>query len=179
MSLCQSLCTMEGGVCEGDGGEQCSIYCTTANPCASVQCPPGLPCFVDCTGLNACSGGIDCAEAGSCTAVCGGGSKCGDITCGGTDCTVLGEVPDACANTIDCRATRSCTIQCGGQGACSGPIESTAQTTNVQCSAPGTCAQSIQCSGTLCQVSCGSGSCAGGECCDAATCSPRATQNCP
>ena len=179
MALCLSLCTAEGGRCEGDAGEQCSIYCTSTNPCQSVQCPPGIPCYADCTGTGACSGGVNCADASSCNIVCGGGSNCGAISCGGTDCTVLCESQGACPNVIDCKATNTCTVDCLAANSCGGAIHSTAQNTTVLCVQPNTCTQNITCGGAQCQVSCGgSGSCSGGECCDAGTCSPQATPLC-
>jgi hypothetical protein len=182
MALCLSRCTLEGGICEpsGNGGVQCSVYCNTTDPCVSVACPPGLPCYVDCQGTNACSGGVDCSQSSSCDIVCGGSSNCGDITCGGTDCKVVCQVPGACANAIDCVATDSCNIQCFSPDTCLGAIHSAAQTTTVTCDQAGTCTQNITCGGASCSVSCSDGgACAGGECCDAGSCMPRATQICP
>jgi hypothetical protein len=177
---CLAGCTMEGGICEGDGGSQCSVYCTGTNQCTSVRCPPGIPCYVDCTAPGSCSGGVDCADASSCTVSCGGASNCGNVTCGGSDCTVLCGVPGACANTIDCIATNSCTVECTAPNCCAGAIHSAAQNTTVDCYPPGTCGKIITCGGQQCGVGCGAdGSCGSGECCDAGTCNPRAPQNCP
>jgi hypothetical protein len=180
LTLCQSLCTMEGGTCVGEAGNQCSISCASGGSCPSVVCPPGIPCLVDCTGSGSCSGGVNCADASSCNTVCGA-SNCGPIACGGSSCTVLCQGQGACTSTIDCTATNSCTIDCIGQGACVGAIHSTAQNTSVSCQQPDTCGQPITCTGTNCQVFCaGSGACASGECCDAGTCNPSAPTNlCP
>jgi len=178
-SACPLACTDAGGVCEGDAG-QCSIYCPVQNPCQSVRCPPGVPCYVDCTGGQACSGGVDCSQASECTVVCGGGATCGAINCGGSACTVLCESSGGCAGAIACKATSTCQVECLAPDTCSGTISSTAQKTTIQCGQPDTCTQNISCTGTTCQVYCiDGGSCSGGECCDAGTCSPQATPLCP
>ncbi len=158
-SVCAAKCTMEGGACEGDGGQQCSVYCGTSNPCEAVRCPDGIPCYVDCTGQNACAGGVDCADASSCTVICAGGGNCGAITCGGQDCQVYCLATGACPGPIVCQASNSCAVTCGGTSSCAG---------------------NIRCTGLTCDVTCsGAGACEGGECCEAGSCSPQATPNCP
>lgn len=181
-SLCAQRCTMEGGICEpgADGGEQCSVYCNTTNPCTAVVCPPGIPCFVDCTGENACSGGIDCSGASSCSIACGASSNCGTISCGGDDCRILCQTVNGCTGNIECTAVQSCDIQCAAAGTCAGTITSGAQNTMVACSQPGTCAGTIVCGGSQCSVDCDTPtSCANGECCDASTCNPETAKMCP
>jgi hypothetical protein len=178
-STCPLACSDAGGICEGDAG-QCSIYCGVQNPCPSVHCPSGLPCFVDCTGGQACSGGVDCSQSSDCTVVCGGGATCGAINCGGGTCTVLCESSGSCPAAIACKSTSACNVQCLASDTCWGTISSTAQATTVQCTQPNTCTQNISCTGATCQVYCiDGGSCSGGECCDAGTCNPQATPLCP
>lgn len=181
-AACPSTCTSVGGTCEPtvDGGVQCSFYCNTSNPCVSVACPAGMPCYVDCQGANACSAGVDCSQSSSCSIICGGSSNCGQLSCAGTDCKIQCQVQSSCTGSITCEATNSCTILCQAPGTCTGAIQSGAQNTTVSCLAMGTCTQNISCSGTACAVSClDGGSCSGGECCDASTCAPRTTQVCP
>jgi hypothetical protein len=175
LALCEALCP-DSGSCDDAG--LCSINCDLINPCPSARCPAGIPCYVACTGADACAGGVDCVGSTNCEVICGGSSRCGNIQCGGSTCTVLCSSGGTCVGSIDCQAADACTISCTAEGSCLGTITSTAATTTVHCSQPDTCDQMITCSGDKCQVYCADGGCGGGECCDASSCAPVAPLGC-
>jgi hypothetical protein len=77
-----------GGSCM-DG--TCVITCTGDNACDTVNCPPGIPCEVHCTGGGSGTGcnTVNCAPGQPCTVTCfggpgvaaGGGAGCGSVNC--------------------------------------------------------------------------------------------------
>ena len=163
-------CIAAGGVCTGGA---CVFSCNDDGSCATVTCPAGMPCRVDCVGMHTCSQNIDCSMAVSCNVQCSGANTCGDlmstpalVACpvGGGSCDVLCQDPKACENLhalggpqgvgIVCEAQLSCdAIQCDG-------------TCTITCGAPSAC-DSVSCAGGPCELKCaGDATCSDAACTD-------------
>jgi hypothetical protein len=114
-----AICQTAGGTCVAG---TCVIDHTSA---AAVTCPSGMPCKINCLGVDACDAGVKCGNATTCSVRCQAtqcstnGVDCGtaatcDVRCIGTDACRQGAGADA---SVECRASM-CTVTCDGANAC-------------------------------------------------------------
>lgn len=127
---CEDVCV--DGHCEGD---RCVIDCTGGDCIDEVECPPGIPCEVDCSAVGACSGGVDCGSASTCEVKC--------------------SAKDSCIGGVDCRGGGACQVECSGRDSCVGGIVCGGGACEVECSSQGACVGGVECGDACrCGVSC-------------------------
>jgi len=109
-------------LCGADpGGGLTTHNCTNQAPCSSYTCPPGGPCAVTCDGNGACANAtIDCPDGYDCTINCTGGNNvcsAAIINCNGAsncDITCSGDNGACGATQVNC-----------GNGKCTGTCSNT------------------------------------------------------
>lgn len=155
------LAACDGGSCDAGW---CVLACGTQNACTSsrVDCPPGIPCEVHCTGEGSCTQGVDCTGASACRIDCSGSGSCTTkpVQCSGLGCKVDCLGKGSCTSGVDCDAG-ACAIACLGEGTCTtSPITCNANTCSVRCGVGGevgkdSCTQGVKCDTTqLCDIRC-------------------------
>ncbi len=145
-----SDCEENGGTCDA------TDKCTFSSP-ATVMCPAGVPCQVDCALTGSCTS-VNCGQASSCKVTCGGGTCSGTITCGAGGCDVDCNGDNTCGDVV-C-GTGHCEVTCAGTGSC--PMELTCgQDCTFECTGANSCGVVPTCNGKCeCDISCaGTGSC--------------------
>lgn len=160
---CAENCTDLGGECVDD---VCRFICTAVTCQSIVQCPPGLPCEIQCNGVGACSNGIACTSAATCTITCDDGACQAPIDCGSSACDITCN-GTSCSGQIGCTAADRCVVDCNGPNACNAQIQCGEGLCDVECNGSMSCAGGVTCGDSCrCDVDCiGTGSCASGASC--------------
>jgi hypothetical protein len=131
-STCPAPATCMAGVCTF----QCNLF-----NCDNVECPPGMPCDVQCMGnlvMPVCTGMVDCGDATACTVTCSGlGSCSGSIRCGTGKCDVTC-ASGACSGSVDCSDACECDVTCN---ACTNVMCPMGCTDGNGCTSAGACDQ--------------------------------------
>jgi hypothetical protein len=102
---------------------KCTIDCAGGADCTrELACPAGgWNCIFLCTVNDACSNGIDCSQAKSCSLTCSGARSCDNVNCGTGKCTASCTGTNACRG-VDCSQSCACDVTCNGNvGACFDP----------------------------------------------------------
>ena len=112
---CPEQCN--GGCADGT----CRIDCLGDAACqaAVIDCPPGWPCSVWCSGDHSCSGNgtqIHCGD-NDCTVRCDGPSSCqqAGMFCGAGACEVLCVGTSSCQQGVIACGRGPCTAACAGE----------------------------------------------------------------
>lgn len=118
-SACLAACS------DGDCVDGVCVFTCGAGQCsATIDCPDGIPCRVDCLGDGSCAGGVDCHDATSCEVNCDGDDSCANqIKCHTEMCVVACRGARACGNETRCKDACSCDVVCEGPGSCAGGSE--------------------------------------------------------
>lgn len=113
----------EPTACEAAGGTCVAGACErVATGEARLQCAPGMPCRLVCSGYRACRDGASCEGAPWCEVQCIGERACQDgVACGDAQCEITCDGAEACEYGITLGAG-TCTAHCCGDAeTCSGP----------------------------------------------------------
>ena len=133
-------CPDECDSCDQDN-TVCIIECEEVGEClASVVCPSGMPCIVECGDGN-CTGGVDCRNASECEITCSGTGSCtGQIVCGAGPCDVDCDGFGSCSGGVNCSASCACVTSCSDDA----------------CTAAHSCPGNANCTdGTICKADTG------------------------
>jgi hypothetical protein len=98
-----------GSGTSGTGGNQ-----------ATVQCPPGFNCTIECTTPGSCRS-VSCIGGLSCQVQCASAQSCKTVACGKGACDVECTGQSSCKN-VACGESCKCDVDCQGQETCTGSI---------------------------------------------------------
>ncbi|MCK6537897.1 MAG: hypothetical protein L6Q84_33390, partial [Polyangiaceae bacterium] len=117
---CGTPCAANSGCVSVCQGFECITMCTTQAACklATITCPAGQICKVECA-KDACEGAtIECGGATECKVQCKDDHACKNvkINCGTGPCSVSCEGHDhACGENTQLKCgTQACTVACNG-----------------------------------------------------------------
>jgi len=118
-SSCPGTCD-QAGVCNIECGSPGELRDgSSPPPCDAVVCPPDLPCYVHCTGQDACQQPIDCTQSASCRIDCTDDRSCAaQLTCGPGACEIHCDGSDSCQGGLTCQTSCFCDVSCQGDQSC-------------------------------------------------------------
>lgn len=105
------------GVCDGCTEVECTADCMGPPGCSgSVDCPPGLDCYVNCDGDDSCIDlVVNCPPTERCELLCSGDDACLRLflSCGEGPCAIRCEGdPQACRETTVICGAGPCVAEC-------------------------------------------------------------------
>ena len=108
-------CLQNSTSCLAAGGACLSGTCVIASVSdASISCPSGMPCLIECTTMNGCKGSITCGQATSCTIDCQLMNACegASINCQTAGCTLICRQDNTCMNDSLACSPNTCAMDC-------------------------------------------------------------------